>query len=324
MKLVLSKERMKEAYATMWRIRKFDEKAVELFGTGVIKGGTTHPYVGEEAVATGVCMNLNQDDYISSCHRGHGHCIAKGGKVKEMMAELFGKVTGSCKGKGGSLHIADFDIGILGANGIVGAGMPLATGAAFAAQYKGTGQVAVSFFGDGASQEGVFHEALNLASIWNLPIIFVCENNGFAVSAPVHKMIKVDHIAQRAAAYAMEGFTVDGNDFLEVYRAADRAVAKARGGGGPTLLECVTYRWLGHSRSDTHQPYRTQEEVAQWRKRCPIKRLGEYMMEQGYATAAELEEIEAGVVREIEEAMQFAQESPEPAPETLYDNLYAD
>ena len=261
-----------DIYRTMLRIRRFEEKVGELFTQGKI-WGAVHLYTGQEAIATGACAALNKDDYITSTHRGHGHCIAKGGQLHKMMAEIFGRVNGYCKGKGGSMHIADMEAGILGANGIVGAGIPIAVGAALAAKYRATGQVSLAFFSDGASNTGSFHEAVNLSAVLKLPAIFVCENNQWAVSTSARYSVPIQNIADRAAAYNMPGKTVDGNDVLAVYTAVKEAVDRARNSGGPSLVEAKTYRWEGHYRGDP-EVYRSRDEVAEWRKqRDPITRL---------------------------------------------------
>ena len=254
-------------YASMYKIRRFEQEAVKLFHNKELPGWL-HSYIGEEAVAVGVCASLNRDDYITSTHRGHGHCIAKGADLKRMMAELYGKETGYCKGKGGSMHIADFSIGILGANGIVGGGIPIATGTALASQYLEDGRVTVCFFGDGASNQGGFHESLNLASLWKLPVVYVCENNLYAETTPQADHQPIRDIADRAKSYNMPGVIVDGNDVFAVYEKANKAVERARAGRGPTLIECKTYRYRGHWEGDP-EVYRTKEEVKEWKKRSP-------------------------------------------------------
>lgn len=310
-------------YRNMVVIREFEEKVRELFTEGKIVGAA-HSYVGEEAVAVGVAANLRPDDWITSTHRGHGHLIAKGGDPKFMFAELYGKRTGYCKGKGGSQHIADLNMGILGANGIVGGGIPIANGAALAARYNGTDQVAVCFFGDGASNEGTFHEALNMASLWKLPVIFVCENNLYGVSTRQDRHQNIEDVAQRGAGYGMPGLVVDGNDVLAVYEAAAEAVKRARTGSGPTLIECKTYRWYGHSLREDGSAYRSAEEVESWKRRDPIPALRDKILAMGAATKEDTEEIHGQVVKEIEEAVRFAEESPLPEPEELYQDVYTE
>ena len=298
-----------QLYEIMVRIRRFEEVVIELFARGKIPG-FLHSYLGQEASATGVCAHLRADDYITSTHRGHGHILAKGARTDLAMAELFGKSTGYCNGKGGSMHIADPDIGILGAIGIVGAGLVIANGAAFSAQYRGTDQVAVCFFGDGASNTGTFHEGLNLAALWQLPVIFVCENNCYAESTPQCDHQSITDVAVRAQGYGMPSCIVDGNDVLAVYEAAGEAIARARSGQGPTLLETKTYRMRGHYEGDP-QNYRSREEVDQWRDLGPIRRFRGVLTGEGVVDA-ELEAIDAGVEAELEAAITFAEESPLP------------
>jgi TPP-dependent pyruvate/acetoin dehydrogenase alpha subunit len=277
---------------------------------GLIAGGP-HLYVGEEAIAVGVCAALGPTDYITSTHRGHGHLIAKGGQLKPMMAEILGKATGYCKGKGGSMHIADLDLGILGANGIVGGGLPTAVGAALSSQLKHGGWVVASFFGDGASNTGSFHESLNLSSAWKLPVIFVCENNGFAMFTPTHWTTSVADISTRAVAYGMAGLTVDGNDVLAVYRAASEARQRALAGEGPTLLECKTYRFLGHYVGDP-QDYRTPQEVEERKKDDPLPRFARYLKAAGVLNDELAQQVVAEMEKEAKEALDYAVSSPEP------------
>jgi TPP-dependent pyruvate/acetoin dehydrogenase alpha subunit len=298
-----------QLYEIMKRIRSFEMAVIELFARGKIPG-FLHTYVGEEAVAAGVCTALRPDDKIISTHRGHGHLIAKGGRLDLMMAELFGKRTGYCKGKGGSMHIAEPDLGMLGANAIVGAGIAIINGAALTAQYLGTDQVAVAFFGDGASNTGVFHEALNMASVWNLPSVFVCENNAYAESTPQTWHQKIEDVAVRAVAYDMPSATVDGNDAGAVYLAAKEAVARARAGGGPTLIEAKTYRIRGHYEGDP-EIYRSKEEVESWKKKCPVERWRKALLDMGIPTES-IVEIDARIDQELKEAIAFAEESPLP------------
>ena len=304
-------------------IREFDELALKLRGNGKIYG-TVHPYVGQEAVAVGVCANLTHADRLTSTHRGHGHCIAKGADVKRMMAELFGRVDGYCKGKGGSMHIADFSIGMLGANGIVGGGLPLATGAALAAQLDGKGAIAACFFGDGAVAEGEFHEALNISSVWKLPIVFVCENNQYAAnnaSAVQHSSVD---LAVHAASYAMPGVTVDGNDVLAVRDAARVAVERARCGEGPTLMECKTYRWYFHAMRDKPPPEtRPADEIAAWKARDPIARLTTELIAQRQLTESDVGAIQRDVCAMLEEAVAFAEASPFPDPKDILVDMFA-
>ncbi|MGQ9502343.1 MAG: thiamine pyrophosphate-dependent dehydrogenase E1 component subunit alpha [Anaerolineae bacterium] len=298
-------------YEVMQRIRQFELAVVDLFARGKIPG-FLHTYVGEEAVAAGVCAALRPDDYIISTHRGHGHLIAKGGRFDLMMAELFGRRTGYCKGKGGSMHIAEPELGMLGANAIVGAGIAIINGAALTAQYLGLDRVAVAFFGDGASNTGAFHEALNLASVWNLPSIFVCENNGYAESTPQRQHQKIKDIAVRAVAYDIPSAVVDGNDVGAVYLAAQEAVARARSGGGPTLIEAKTYRWRGHYEGDP-QMYRSKAEVEAWEQKCPIARWRHALISSGIP-ATQLDAIDQRIREDLEHAIVFAEQSPFPDP----------
>lgn len=307
-------------YRKMLEIRHFEEKVFELLGKDLIKGAS-HVYAGEEAVATGAIAALREDDLITSTHRGHGHCLAKGGELKPMFAELCGKKTGYCKGRGGSMHIADVSKGNLGATGIVGSNIPVAVGAGLTQKLLRTGRVVVCFFGDGAANTGAFHESLNLASIWKLPVLFLCENNLYAMSVPFRKAFNIDRISIRAVAYGIPGRTVDGMDVLEVRRAVEEMLVPIRAGEGPALLEAMTYRYYGHSRSDPRK-YRTREEEAEYRARDPIKKLARQLIEAGLATQEELDVIEQEVVREVDEAAQYGLESPYPDPSELFDDLY--
>jgi pyruvate dehydrogenase E1 component alpha subunit len=284
-----------------------------------------HSYIGEEAVAVGVCAALNRDDQIISTHRGHGHCIAKGADLNRMMAELYGREAGYCKGKGGSMHIADFGIGMLGANGIVGAGIPIVTGAGLAAQLEGKGRVAVSFFGDGASNAGPFHESINIASAWKLPVIYVCENNHYAVNTPSAKSLAFQDVAARAAGYGIPGVIVDGNDIMAIYEAAASAIARARAGDGPTLIECKTYRWRAHTERPTQPDYRDPAEVESWKKKDPIARLVALLkQQQGQFSDEEWETLDKRILQAIEDSVGFAKASPFPAPDAALEDVYAD
>lgn len=305
----------------MERIRLFEETAEQLYMRGLVHG-TMHLSIGQEASAVGMIMALEPADFILSTHRGHGHCIAKGADLGRMMAEFMGRETGYCRGRGGSMHIADVEGGNLGANGIVAGGLPIAVGVGMSMQLQARRELCVTFFGDGAANEGAFHEALNVAAIWRLPVIFVCENNNYAMSMAVRDAFPTPTISQRAAAYAMPGVTVDGNDLQEVYAAAVDAVEHARSGGGPSLIEARTYRWRGHSKSDRNL-YRTQQEIAEWKERDPIARLRARLIEQGLLTQAEAEAIQARVREEIAAAVAFAEQSPEPDPAALEDEVYA-
>ncbi len=317
----LRHEQALEVLRVMWRIRHFELQVVDLYTAGKIRG-LAHVYLGEEAVAAGVCAVLRPDDYITSTHRGHGHCLAKGGDPGRMMAELMGRWDGYCHGKGGSMHIAELDLGILGANGIVGGGIPLAVGAALRAQTMHTGQVAVSFFGDGATGTGSFHEGLNLAAVWKLPAVFVCENNQFAEFSPWMNVSPVESVVARAAAYGIPGVLVDGNHVLEVMEAAREAVARARRGLGPTLIEARTFRWSGHYVGDPER-YRTKEEVAAWKGKDPVRCFVEVATSRGWLSEAEADQVELDTAREIREAVHFGSASPEPPIETATEGLYA-
>ena len=318
----LSRKQRVDLYKMMVKIRLFEQRLPDLYTKGFT--GLTHLYVGQEAVAAGVCANLKKEDYITSTHRGHGHVIAKGGELKFMMAELFGKKTGYCKGKGGSMHIANINIGILGANGIVGRGIPIAVGAALSSKKRKTDQVTVSFFGDSASKTGAFHEGLNFASLHRLPVVFVCENNLYGISVPQSQHQPIKDISVRAIAYDMPGVTIDGNDVLAVYETSGKAIHSARGGEGPTLIECKTYRWRGHHEGDPNMGgrYRSKEEIEQWMKKCPISRLEEKMLKEKILTPAKVKGIREGVEKEIDEAVAFAEESPLPDYQDLYEDVY--
>jgi len=317
----LSKDQLLDMLRRMWQIRYFERNVIALFQRGMIQGAT-HVSVGEEGTAVGACSALRNSDFITSTHRGHGHCIAKGGQLKPMMAELLGRATGYCCGKGGSMHIADMDLGILGANGIVGGGLTLAVGAALSCQYLAKGNVALCFFGDGAMNQGGFYEGANLASVWKLPLIYFCENNQYALSTPLHQDVAVIDLAERASGMGFPGVTIDGNDVLAVNETVTQAAARARAGEGPTLINAVTYRWEGHVIGDA-QPYRTKEEVDEWKKKDPIARFEKYLIGQGLLTEAQARQLEDGVSRELDEAVEYAKNAPEPAAECLYDGLYA-
>ena len=314
-----NKEEMLSLLRTMVRIREFEEVSAKLFLDGKLIG-FLHLYSGEEAVAAGVCACLRDDDCITSTHRGHGHCIAKGADVNRMMAELFGKADGYSKGKGGSMHIADISKGIIGANGIVGAGIPIAVGAAYAQKYRNEDAVTVAFFGDGASNRGTFHEALNMAAVLNLPAVFVCENNQFGMSTPFSYHSKNKTVSQRADAYDMPGITVDGNDPIAVRDAACDAVKLAREGGGPTLIECLTWRHYGHFIGDS-APYKKPEDEKKWRKLDPIPRFEKRLIKDGIADAAQIEQIWSDARAEIEASVRFSEQSPYPETEVMYEDL---
>ena len=310
-------------YRQMLLIRLFEERVRQEYQGQKIHG-MLHLYIGEEAIAAGVCSLLRTEDYITSNHRGHGHFIAKGADLKRMMAELFGKVGGYCKGKGGSMHIADIDLGHLGANGIVGGGLPIAVGAGLAIRIKGERErVVVCFFGDGALNTGEFHESLNLAAVWDLPVIFVCENNLYALSTRLSRVVKIDDVSRRAEGYGMPGSRVDGMDVLAVREAAAGAVARAREGKGPSLLVCDTYRFGGHGRNPDTRSYRTKEEEAQWKARCPLENYEQKLLLEGVLSEAQIAAIRQEIMAEVEAAVQFAEESPFPQVQSIEEDIYA-
>jgi pyruvate dehydrogenase E1 component alpha subunit len=319
--LNITKDRFVYMFRKMLEIRFFEEKVFDLYAQNLVPG-TIHLYAGEEAVAVGVCSNLRKNDYITSTHRGHGHCIAKGADLKRTMAEILGKKTGYCKGKGGSMHIADFSIGMLGATAVVGAGIPIAVGAGLSIKLRKTDQVVACFFGEGASNQGTFHEGINMAAVWRLPVIFVCENNLYAMGTHQSRVMNIENIADRAIAYGIPGVVVDGNNVLAVYEATVKAVERARNGEGPTLIECKTYRHKGHSRVDPAR-YRPKEEVEEWLAKDPIKRFKEKLLKDGILTEAEVRQIEREVAAKIEDAVRFAMESPYPDPEEALEDVYA-
>ena len=312
-----------EMLRTMQTIRRFEERASDEFHAGDIYG-VVHCYIGEEAVAVGVCSALKRDDRIISTHRGHGHCIAKGADLNRMMAELYGRQTGYCKGKGGSMHIADFSIGMLGANGIVAGGIPIVTGAGLAAQLDGDGGVAVSFFGDGASNAGPFHESINIAAKWKLPMLYVCENNLHSANTPASRTLALEDVAARAAGYGIPGVVVDGNDVLAVHDAAATAIARARAGEGPTLIECKTYRWRGHTERPNAYEHRMPDEIEAWKKKDPIARLVDNLVhEQGQLSDEEWKQMDDEILHAIQDAVDFAKASPFPTPESALEDVFA-
>ncbi|MBM4205767.1 MAG: thiamine pyrophosphate-dependent dehydrogenase E1 component subunit alpha [Gammaproteobacteria bacterium] len=307
----------------MVRIRRFEETAGKMMENGKIPGAL-HLYVGEEAVASGVMVHLSNEDQITSTHRGHGHLIAKGGAFDRMFAELYGKSTGYCKGKGGSMHISNLEVGMLGANGIVGGGPPIAMGAAFSNKFRKTKNVACCFFGDGASNEGSFHEAANMAGLYKLPVVFVCENNGYGEYTPQRNHQAIVDVADRAAGYGMPGVVVDGMDAVAVYEAAGEAIARARAGEGPTLLECKTYRYFDHvGVRGMGLTYRTDEELAEWKKRDPIELFEARLQEQKIMSAADIKAVHDQTMAEIDKAIQFAESSPFPDPSAVLEDVYA-
>ncbi len=318
----VSNEAMRHMYTIMQRIRKFEETAEICHGKGMVQG-FIHTYIGEEAIATGVCENLNKDDYIVSTHRGHGHLIAKGGETKYMMAELFGRATGYCRGKGGSMHIADPSIGILGSNGIVGAGFCPACGAGLSAKLDKKGQVCVCFFGDASTNIGMFHEAMNMAAVWKLPVIFVCENNYFGIGTSQKISTAIDDLSDRAAGYGMPGVTIDGNDVMTVYETANEAIKRARKGQGPTMIECKTWRQRGHFTGDNGF-YKDPKDQEAWLKKDPIPKYQKFLLDNNVMTKEEMDKVDAELDKELEEAVKFGDESPYPAIEEMGRDVYTD
>lgn len=316
----VSKDQLFAALLKMHQIRFFEEGAEDSYTRGLIHG-TMHLSIGQEGSAVGVCMMLDDTDQITSTHRGHGHCVAKGAELKLMFAEFFGKEEGYCKGRGGSMHIADVSKGNLGANGIVGGGLPIAVGAALANKKLKNNKVVVCFFGDGASNEGAFHESLNMASVWNLPVVFVCENNGYGMSTSTARSTSVEHIADRAAAYSMPGEIVDGNAISDVAEVTRTAVERARSGNGPSLIECKTYRWRGHSKSDRNR-YRTVEEIDNWKKKDPIKRFEHQLREFNILTLDEINAVSMQAKKDVEDAIEYARAGTDPDPATVIRDVY--
>ena len=322
---MLEKPLLLEMLRRMLRIRHFEEAVITMVERGEIVGAA-HSYIGEEAVAVGACLALRDDDWMTGNHRSHGHPIAKGGDVKRAMAELLGKSTGFCKGKGGSMHLADFSIGILGESGILGSSIPTAVGAALGSKLQGNDRVAVPFFGDGASNEGAFHESINLAAVWKLPVVFLCENNQYAVTSSFKDMVASDNISDRAAAYNIPGVLVDGQDVIAMYEAVSEAVARARSGQGPSLIEGRTYRYYEHSlglNRIVRDLYREDDEVEEWKKRDPISIHKERLLDQGIATQEEIVHMENEIKEQIEDAITFARESPYPEPEALFEDMFS-
>jgi len=315
------KEEAKKLLKQMYEIRFFEDKIMDLLAENVIDGGS-HLYAGEEAVAVGSCAAIRQDDWIASTHRGHGHAIAKGGKIPELMAEIFGKATGCCKGKGGSLHLADPETRNLGATGIVGANIPVATGAALSLKMDKKDEVVLCYFGDGATNQGVFHESLNMAAVWKLPVVYICENNLYGMSGAVKKVTSTENLYTRSCAYGIPGEAVDGMDVLAVRDAVKKAAERARKGEGPTLIECKTYRYYGHSRSDP-RAYRTKEEEKEWQEKDPILKFRKKIIPAGILSEDECNKIESEAKQEIESAVKFAMESPWPDPKEVTEDLYA-
>lgn len=318
----IDNETLLDLYRVMLTIRRFEERCIVDFWSGAIPG-LVHSYIGEEAIATGVCAHLRKDDRIVSYHRGHGHAIAKGADLNRMLAEAYGRKTGYCKGKGGPMHIADFDIGMLGANGIVGGGIPIGAGAALATQLEGGDRITVLFFGDGATNEGEFHEVLNLASIWKLPLLFACENNGYGVNTPVKYATGLDHISERVTGgYGIPTTVVDGNDVRAVYTATRKAVEHVRTHAGPYFMEYITYRWRPHFEGGMPD-LRPKEELILWQERCPVKCFEDVLIENGVATRVDLDAINEAVMAQIQAAVEFAADSPWPAPEDALEDVFS-
>lgn len=320
-KIVQDRELASRSLSTMWKIRRFEEAVEDLYGRGLMHG-TMHLSIGQEAVPTAACLALNRDDYITSTHRGHGHCIAKGADMERMMAELLAKETGYCRGRGGSMHIADTDTGNLGANGIVAGGIPIAAGAALSAKMRGTSQVAVSFHGDGAMGEGAWHEGVVLAAMWQLPVVFLCENNLYGMSMSSERAFNLEKLSDRARGYGIPGVTVDGNDVQAVYEATQEAVDRARAGGGPTFIEAKTYRWRGHSKSDKNL-YRTRDEIEEWRAKDPIPQFESLVLAAGTLSSTEIDAIRDNVRTELRGAVQRANAAPDATADDLLSAVYA-
>ena len=318
MKAEEKKQLAKDFYTSMYRIRRFEEEVFEFYKRGLMPG-LAHLYLGEEAIAAGACGAVGPEDYIGSTHRGHGHLVARGADMKRMMAEILGKGTGYSKGKGGSMHIIAMDKGILGANGIVGGEIPIATGAAYAAKYRNTDQVVLCFLGDSASNQGTFHESVNMAAAWDLPIVYIIENNSFGISVDIHRVTKEHDLAKRAVGYGIEGVTIDGNDVFTVYETVAAAVERARKGEGPTIVECKTYRWQGHHVGDP-ATYRPEGDLEKWKAREPLL----VLEEKGLLTDAEMAQIREGIEAEVKEACKFAEESPYADACEAYTDVFSD
>jgi TPP-dependent pyruvate/acetoin dehydrogenase alpha subunit len=315
----LSSDELINLYKKMLLIREFEMRITK--DIGKIRSPFVHTYTGEEAIAVGACEAINEDDYITSTHRGHGHFLAKGGEINSLMAEVFGKVDGICKGRGGSMHVADFSKNILGANGIVGAGPPLALGVALASKMRNEGKVVLSFFGDGAANQGMLHESMNLAGAWKLPVVFILENNLYGWSTPVHRATAIKDFSLRAQGYGMKGFSIDGNDVLEVYKTVKEAVELARGGDGPTLIECKTYRWQGQTVTDPDK-YRPEDEKEEWKKKCPIEAFKTRLIRGEIIDKGIIQKIEEETLKNIELSSKFTKNSKKPDPSTVLDGIF--
>ena len=319
------KETLIGMYVSMMRIRRFEEELADLFAVGGIPG-IIHTYIGEEAIAVGACSNLRKDDYITSTHRGHGHCIAKGGNLKKMAAEILGKDTGYCRGRGGSMHICAPEVGIVGCSGVVGSTIPIAAGVGLSAQMRKTDQVCVCFFGEGGANTGAFHEGLNMAAIWKLPVIFICENNVYSLSTPAKDTTAIENVADRGASYNIPGILVDGMNSIEMYKVSQEAVKRARMGEGPTLIEAKTYRFRGHEEGDPGRgsTYRNDDEVAKWQEKDPLKTLKSELLTNHQVIEKELDDIKEKINVECKEAIKFAQDSPYPSTDTVMDYIFSD
>jgi TPP-dependent pyruvate/acetoin dehydrogenase alpha subunit len=320
---MLDQDKLVEIYRKMLTVRRFEEAIFDLYRGGKMPG-LAHLYSGEEAMAVGACTALNPDDYITSTHRGHGHILAKGGEPRRMMAEVTGRVDGYCRGKGGEMHIADFSLGILGANGIVGGGLGIAAGAAFSAKKRGAGQVSVAFFGEGGINQGIFYETMNMASAWKLPLIYVCENNQYGEYTPWKQITAGKRLIDRAIAMGAAGKEVDGNDPLAVYEATHAAAERARKGKGPSLIVGLTYRYTGHHVGEPGKGYRSEEEIEEWHRRDPIPRYEKYLVENGVASGSDIEEIQVEVSETIAEAVEFALSAPFPELSELTQHVFVE
>jgi pyruvate dehydrogenase E1 component alpha subunit len=319
----ISKQQHEQMLRQMLRIRHFEENLYQMYLAKQVPGMSPHLSVGQEAVAVGVCTALEEKDYVLTTHRGHGHVLAKGANMNRMLAEILGKETGYCHGRGGSMHIADVSLNIIGANGIVGGGLPIAVGSALSSVYLNKNAVTVCFFGDAASNIGTFHESLNMAAIWKLPVIWVCENNQYGLSTSIKDTLAGTSIANRGSAYGMPGYTVDGNDVLQVYEIARKAVEHARTGKGPCIIEAKTYRWYGHGASD-NRSYRTREEENEWKAKCPIIKYADYLAKEGIVSQTQFDAMEKETQNEVQAAIKFSNESPLPSPDTVCNYIFSE
>jgi len=319
----ISKQQHEQMLQQMLRIRHFEENLYQMYLAKQVPGMSPHLSVGQEAVAVGVCTALEEKDYVLTTHRGHGHVLAKGANMNRMLAEILGKEGGYCHGRGGSMHIADVSLNIIGANGIVGGGLPIAVGAALSSSYLNKNAVTVCFFGDAASNIGTFHESLNMAAIWKLPVVWVCENNQYGLSTSIKDMLAGGSIASRGSAYGMLGYTVDGNDILEVYETAVKAIGHARSGNGPSIIEAKTYRWYGHGASD-NRSYRTRDEENEWKAKCPIIKFADYLAKNGIVSQTQFDAMEKQAQQEVQDAIKFSNESPLPSPDTVCNYIFSE